>query len=1185
MKEVIEQLINDKFHSDNGSIDFSCPKLELELKKDEIRESDFQVVSTTGAVVKGIIVTSNLRIRLVTTEFEGVQSTVRFYFDSTGMEEGDIVKGEIHIVSNFGEYYLPIIVSVEHSVVKTSLGSIKNLFHFANLAKTNWLEAVNLFYSKDFNELFGANDKQYYGAYEGLSRIPGNQQNLNEFLIVINKKQKIEYLVDTTSFVIENPKGVVEEGVTITRNGWGYIYLQLEIQGDFLYTEKRNLLEEDFLGNQCGLKFYVDSKKLHEGNNFGKIIIYNTFHKIEILVTAVQEWANHGNLQKRQELENLNVQLMKQYLKFRTQQISTSEWLKKTEPIVEKLNSYEAENPEYRLYQAHFLIGEDRFNEAKWILDHIEAILVKKDYDPEVWCYYLYLTTLQNRQEDYINKVAREVQKIYGNYPTSWRIGWIVMFLDEEYNHSPSKKWVFMEEIFEKGCTSPVIYVEAYQLLKSTPTLLRKLSGFELQVLRFAQKNHLLNADVIGQIHYQINKVKGFSDLLFELLEACYSQKKDSETLSAICSLLISGNKTGSRYFSWYQKGVQENLRITKLYEYYMMSIDLSYTGELPRMVVMYFAYQSELSYEIKAFLYANILIHKKNYQDLESQYMEEMERFVLEQIRKCKINDNLSYLYRTLISGAMINKEVANQLAPLLFMHEAVISNPSIKRVIVVHGKVCGEISYPVINGRAQFPIYSVDNRIFLEDEKQNRYLQTIPFEIRKLFNYNKLITMISPYINERLGFDMNICEGNRNYVSITGENAQRYFRLAISPKITDEYKRDIRLKLAQYYYESDMIRELDFLLEKMEPSKMDVKERGEFIQYLVTRGMYDMALAWIKNYGVEGVQTKSLVRLCGRILERDGMEYDRDILAICYSAFSGGKYDEVILTYLCKYYEGTIKNLRDIWRGAKDFGLDLKTISERIIVQMLFSGAFVGDSTLIFESYKKEGTSLKIEMAYLCQNAYDFFVLDRVMNPDLFSDIGRHYMREDSINLICKLAYLKYFAENLQERTPAIMVVAGNFIRDIVSLHLLFPFFKDYTDCFPEISRFLDRTMIEYKSKPESKVVIHYLIEKEDSDNEYMKEEMTNMYSGIFVKSFVLFFGERLQYYITEESDRKEQLTESGTISKSDIGNTVKESRFNMLNDLAIGKTLQDYDTVDTVIEDYLLKNFITEKLFHVL
>ena len=88
--------------------------------------------------------------------------------------------------------------------------------------------------------------------------------------------------------------------------------------------------------------------------------------------------------------------------------------------------------------------------------------------------------------------------------------------------------------------------------------------------------------------------------------------------------------------------------------------------------------------------------------------------------------------------------------------------------------------------------------------------------------------------------------------------------------------------------------------------------------------------------------------------------------------------------------------------------------------------------------------------------------------------------------------------------------------------------------------------------------------------------------VYAGVYEKSFVLFFGDTVQYYITEEEDGKAQLTESGTISKSDIGSERHDSRFELLNDVMIGKNLQDYDTVDKSLEEYYWKEFLVEKLF---
>lgn len=54
--------------------------------------------------------------------------------------------------------------------------------------------------------------------------------------------------------------------------------------------------------------------------------------------------------------------------------------------------------------------------------------------------------------------------------------------------------------------------------------------------------------------------------------------------LPAICSLLIKGNKSGPEYYLWYRRGVEQELRVTRLYEYYMMSVDLNKEVKSPAL-------------------------------------------------------------------------------------------------------------------------------------------------------------------------------------------------------------------------------------------------------------------------------------------------------------------------------------------------------------------------------------------------------------------------------------------------------------------------------------------------------------------------------------------------------------------------------------------------------------------------
>ena len=117
----------------------------------------------------------------------------------------------------------------------------------------------------------------------------------------------------------------------------------------------------------------------------------------------------------------------------------------------------------------------------------------------------------------------------------------------------------------------------------------------------------------------------------------------------------------------------------------------------------------------------------------------------------------------------------------------------------------------------------------------------------------------------------------------------------------------------------------------------------------------------------------------------------------------------------------------------------------------------------------------------------------------------------------------------------------------REMTAEKMVFPFYKEFAENITFMHKYMDKTMVEYHVHDGNRAVIHYLVEREGNvENEYRKEEMKNMYDGICVKEFVLFFGERLQYYIVELEDGKEQLNESGTFSRSDTDTNQKISRY---------------------------------------
>ena len=190
---------------------------------------------------------------VVSERFTGTQDVVLYRVDASSFEVGDQIEGCFRILSNQGEYRLPYTISVIPPEISSSLGACRNLYHFTNLAKSSWPEAVRVFYHRDFIRIFPETEKKQETLYRGLCNQRGNEQNVEEFLIASGQKQAVEFLPDLREIRLDIPadaEGIVTQRLVITRNGWGYTHLEIGTEGNFISVSKSVLTEEDFSGNR-----------------------------------------------------------------------------------------------------------------------------------------------------------------------------------------------------------------------------------------------------------------------------------------------------------------------------------------------------------------------------------------------------------------------------------------------------------------------------------------------------------------------------------------------------------------------------------------------------------------------------------------------------------------------------------------------------------------------------------------------------------------------------------------------------------------------------------------------------------------------------------------------------------------------------------------------------------------------
>lgn len=1185
MRQIIDRILEGKFDYEKGNLDFSVARIELTIDPDTEYTGSFSVLSEPGIMTEGYVYSYDTRMKILSESFSGTGEEIGYVFSAKGLSEGDVVKGEVYIISNQGEYYLPYVVNISHNAMQTSMGSIKNLFHFTNLAKSDWDEAVKLFYSEGFSSLFTGNDRQYLKTYKGLSHYYGNEQNVEEFLLEINKKHPIEYIPERKEINISDPNDDVMETIAISRNGWGYTVLNVETDNSFIALSKTVVTDNDFLGNYLKYQIVIIRELLHEGNNYATIRFYNSFTSLEIKVCVQRGIVERTEVNRMVENERCMQELMNYYLAFRTRKISSDTWLAQSTKIVDRLQLMDEHNLTAMLYKAQILITEERYNEAKWLLDQAEGALHQKgDYTSAEWTYYLYLTSLHNREDSYVDEIADEIQNIYNMNPSEWRIAWFILYLSEEFAISPTRKWVFIESQLSSKCVSPVFYVEAVNMLIQNPALLTKLDNFEQRVLRYASRHDLMNEEIIRQFLYLVQSRNVYSDIVMEILTRIYDENPTQEVIDVICGLLIGADKKGTAFYKWYKAGVDSSSHVTGLYEYYMSSIDLSHDIKIPKTVLLYFSFHSDLDWQHNAYLLSRVILSKNEEPELFVAYKDEIDRFALEMIMKGKINRDLSVIYKYAINESVISKELACRLAPLIFTHRITVSNPNLVKVIIYQCHENAEYSYPIENGEAFVPIYTNDYSVMFEDSFSNRYMKSVSYDLEKLMVPGKLATMLFGYVDNNLEFDVYCCEISSEMVEITDANKERYRRIFDSEYIDEEYKTLIRSKLMRFYYDNDRIRDLDDLLYTLNPDEMNSKERVSCINYLVLRGFYDTALEWLTTYGTEGVDAKDVLKLCSKIIARGEPEKPQDVLNLCYFSFGKGKYDENTLSYLVENFKGMTKDNRKIFTAARDFNLDIFGMCEHAIIQMLYTGYFVSERMNIYRKYVEGGGDIDVRLAFISQCAYEFFVKEQLMESIVFEEITRLASSGRDLLLVCKLAYVKYFSEHKNDVDENILSIIHGYLDEFIGLNIYMSFFKEFMEQGVErINNLSDKTIIEYKTAPGRKVMLHYIIERdEESKGEYITREMREMYAGVHAKSFVLFFGENLLYYITEEQDGEEMLTQSGSISKSDIGRELSNSRFSEINDIVISRTLQDYDTAQNLIDEYYKKNFIVKNLF---
>ncbi len=137
-------------------------------------------------------------------------------------------------------------------------------------------------------------------------------------------------------------------------------------------------------------------------------------------------------------------------------------------------------------------------------------------------------------------------------------------------------------------------------------------------------------------------------------------------------------------------------------------------------------------------------------------------------------------------------------------------------------------------------------------------------------------------------------------------------------------------------------------------------------------------------------------------------------------------------------------------------------------------------------------------------------------------------------------------------------------------------------FSDVVPELSIFEGRRFVQYKASPGSIVTLHYMLDGDEGNEEYRTETMRSIMCGIYEKDFLMFFGESLQYYITEEKQGETSLTESLVVENSDVATSGSGSRYEVINDMLLCSSMKEDNSLLRMMDVYRRKKYVSEHIF---
>lgn len=993
-----------------------------------------------------------------------------------------------------------------------------------------------------------------------------------EFLVASSEKEAASFRVAPDLISISNISAntVVKLDMKIVNEG--YFEIEASAADPFISLEKRIITSDDFIGGVYYFPVTIEESKLHAGKNYSKITLRSSTQEVIIPVIV--------NIKVRSTLSDFNTRkiysgLMRLYLEYKKGLIGPKEWMDSSNALIDDASGTDIESMYLMLYQAHMYTLLEMYTNAANIMEFMADQLAKLSYmDYELFCYFYYVECLYERDEDQINEAVKRVKYAYKEHPT-WKILWVLINLDKNYDGQIGLKLDAIYDCFLEGCHSPVMYLEALEIFKRNSHFLCDASDFELQVLCFGAKSDYLNASISTRfseliLGFNEREIRGINKTLaIKVLKVMYDRFPNRSILKALCVLLIYTNNKEKESSKYYLEAIREYLdNIPGVYKFFFDSVDKTKYEEIPTKILEFFFDNIQDLGNYTSYVFANLVENKNKIPDYYKSCLGAMVHYAERQIARGVVDDHLIIIYRDILENNLLTSNIQRGLFEVLATNRIICKSPRMTSVMVIHEELSTYQDVVLVNGEALVKIYSGSAIILFKDARGNIY-HNIDYEKVELINLKEYVDLcikgvpLNDYmlLQDTLPMTRNFKDPVEILHYLNHDVNASEFRLSYLQKIIND----------TVVYFSRTSKEQEVYDELIRFFKFDLapETRAKLIEIMIERTLYKDAYEEIKKGGFENIEPESIAKLAHVLTELDDAGHDDLLLSMCEQSFVRTPFDKEIFNYLLKNYNDKLSVMLDLYRASNAYGIEDDSLPERILRRTIETHEYPELVVQLFAKYYEDGPDEQLKKDFLNFMASRYFYDNEEKNADFFKYVEMGLINRVNFDLVTEISYLKYMSDKDISSSRRIKMIEEK-IKNLTSRSIMLEEFKRYKKYFELPSLLANSVIITNMGQ---KAIVTYTID-DGTSSETKSEMMREIIDGFYAKYITLFYGEKVTYQVEDG--------EEVTVSYEDLDIVHDESRYSSIDNLIKLENQDNYEELNLLAREYFVKSELIDRLF---